>query len=179
MRAGDPSGLIARLTEDVVMNIVRLTSMATLLSGTALLSLGDSADASEWGCEVLLCASSSDPSWRSVPACQPPMNRLISAMRGWNFSWPTCPEAGTEEPGYERYAECPAGWSVGYSDQDRGGAQADVCVQSRNTCPQGFRGAEDCQQTVTMPRPTREDPYYFDIRSDDGKVTRHWFNLTR
>jgi hypothetical protein len=30
-----------------------------------------------------------------------------------------------------------------------------------------------------MPRPLREDPYYFDIRADDGNVNRHWFNLRR
>ena len=53
------------------------------------------AAASEWGCEVLLCASSSNPSWRGVPACHPPMNRLISAMKKPGFDWPTCPEAGT------------------------------------------------------------------------------------
>lgn len=161
------------------MNLVKLTGIATILSAAGWLSLADNADASEWGCEVLLCASSSNPSWRGVPACQPPMNRLISAMRGWNFSWPTCPEAGTGKPGYERYADCPSGWNVDYSDRDRGGTQADICVQVRNTCPRGFGGAEDCRQTATMPRPTREDPYYFDIRSDDGNVTRHWFNLTR
>ena len=46
------------------------------------------AAASEWGCEVLLCASSSNPSWRGVPACHPPMTRLISAMKKPGFHWP-------------------------------------------------------------------------------------------
>ena len=67
------------------------------------------ATASEWGCEVLLCASSSNPSWRGVSACHPPMNRLISAMKKPGFDWPTCPEAGTGSPGHERYADCPEG----------------------------------------------------------------------
>lgn len=161
------------------MNIARLTSIAAILSATAWVLLADRADANEWGCEVLLCASSSNPSWRGVPACHPPMHRLISAMGSWGFSWPTCPEAGTEEPGYQRYGDCPEGWNVANSDHDRGGTQDDICVQVRNTCPAGFRGREDCQQIATMPRPLRDDPYYFDISHDDGNVTRHWFNLRR
>lgn len=161
------------------MSIPKLFSMAcAVLTATGLTSI-DRVKASEWGCEVLLCASSSNPSWRDIPACHPPMYRLISAMRGWGFSWPTCPEAGTGKPGYERYSECPTGWSVGYSNPDHGGGRADLCVQVRNTCPSGFGGREDCQQTITMPRPLREDPYHFDIRDDAGGATRHWFNLRR
>jgi len=30
-----------------------------------------------------------------------------------------------------------------------------------------------------MTRPLREDPYYFDIRHDDGNIARHWFSLRR
>jgi hypothetical protein len=29
-----------------------------------------------------------------------------------------------------------------------------------------------------MPRPVRENPYYVDIRHDDGNATRHWFSLS-
>ncbi|GAA4135551.1 hypothetical protein ACFFTN_13405 [Aminobacter aganoensis] len=161
------------------MNPARLTAIAAALSAAVWISLEDQAEASEWGCEVLLCASSSNPSWRGVAACHPPMNRLISAMGKWGFSWPTCPEAGTGRPGYEAYDECPAGWSVGSSNQEHGGSQDDLCVQVRNSCPSGFGGRDGCQQNVTKPRPMRDDPYYFDIRSDDGNVTRHWFNLNR
>ncbi|MCO5073820.1 MAG: hypothetical protein M9944_21715 [Rhizobiaceae bacterium] len=159
------------------MNSVQLTSMAAIFSAAACFWLADRAEASEWGCEVLLCASSSDPSWRGVPACHPPMYRLISAMGSWGFSWPTCPEAGTGKPGYEAYDECPAGWSDGSSHQDRGGGRDDLCVQVRNICPSGFGRRDGCEQTVTAPRPIRDDPYYFDISADDGKVTRGWFNL--
>lgn len=161
------------------MPLAKLASIATALSAAIWLSLVDRAEGSEWGCEVLLCASSSDPSWRGVPACHPPMYRLISAMRRPGFTWPTCPEAGTARPGYEAYDDCPAGWNIAYSNQDHGGGRPDLCVQVRNTCPSGFGGREDCQQTVSMPRPMREEPYYFDIRHDDGNVTRHWFNLRR
>jgi hypothetical protein len=161
------------------MNVARLASIAATMSCAAWVLLADAAEASEWGCEVLLCASSSDPSWRGVPACHPPMYRLISAMDRPGFSWPTCPEASTSGPGYERYDECPEGWSVAYSNQDRGGGEPDLCVLVRNTCPAGFRGRQDCQQTASMPRPVREKPYYFDIRHHDDNATRHWFSLRR
>lgn len=161
------------------MPFAKLTAIAAALLAATWLSLVDRAEGSEWGCEVLLCASSSNPSWRGVPACHPPMYRLISAMGKWGFSWPTCPEAGTGRPGYEAYEECPAGWSIGSSDQDHGSGQGDLCVQVRNSCPLGFGGRDGCEQTVSMPRPVRDNPYYFDIRADDGIVTRHWFNLRR
>lgn len=159
------------------MRRAKLTAIVTVLSSAGCLFLAERAQAGEWGCEVLLCASSSNPSWRGVPACHAPMYRLISAMRGWSFSWPTCPEAGTGKPGYEAYDECPAGWSVSHGSQGHGGGPADLCVQARNTCPAGFGERDDCQQTITMPRPRREDPYYFNIRHDDGEITRHWFSL--
>ena len=161
------------------MNGVRLTATATILAVATWMWFPDRAEASEWGCEVLLCASSSNPSWRGVPACHAPMYRLISAMGNWGFSWPTCPEAGTGKPGYEAYDDCPAGWNIGYSNQDHRGGKPDLCVQVRDTCPSCFGGRDDCQQTVTTARPLREDPYYFDIRHDDGNVTRHWFSLRR
>lgn len=161
------------------MKLVRLASIAALLSAVAWVSFTESGEASEWGCEVLLCASSSNPAWRGVPACHPPMHRLISAMGKWSFSWPTCPEAGTGKPGYEPHDDCPEGWNVASSKQDRGGRQDDLCVQLRNTCPSGFGGRDGCEEIVTMSRPLREKPYHFDIRHDDGNVTRHWFNLRR
>jgi hypothetical protein len=106
------------------------------------------------------------------------MQRLISAMRKTGFSWPTCPEAGTGKPGYEKYDECPAGWSIGYSDYGHGGRrEPDLCMQTRNICGNGFSGRHDCQQTVSMPRPLRENPYFFDIERGDGQATRHWFRL--
>jgi len=153
--------------------------MAAISLAAACFLLPDRAEASEWGCQVLLCASSSNPAWRGVPACHPPMYRLISAMGKWGFAWPTCPEAGTGRPGYEAYDECPAGWSVRSSNQEHGTGRDDLCVQVRNSCPLGFGGRDGCEQMLTMPRPLRDDPYYFDIKHDDGNVTRHWFNLNR
>jgi hypothetical protein len=160
---------------------------ANVIAGILLAAvvLPTPATASEWGCEVLLCASSSNPSWRGVPACHPPMNRLISAMKKPGFDWPICPEGGTREPGYQRYAECPEGYQVG-SSRDRNGfaREGDLCVKTVNVCQGNTHGLynsdrqRSCIQTVSMSRPLRSEPYFFDIKNDtSGQTERHWFEL--
>lgn len=142
--------------------------------------------ASEWGCEVLLCASSSNPSWRGVPACHPPMNRLISAMKRPGFSWPTCPEAGTGRPGYEQFEGCPAGW-VATTDpnQDHHNGLKSHCARTVNLCGERLklrfgRDGEGCLRTELMARQLRQNPYYFDIKDDTyGSISRHWFGLMK
>lgn len=145
------------------------------------------ATASEWGCEVLLCASSSNPSWRGVPACHPPMNRLISAMKKPGFDWPTCPEARTGSPGHERYVGCPEGYRVGSRGKSNGFTrEGDLCVKTVNIC-QGKAHRlyssdrqSSCMQTVSISRQLRSEPYYFDIKNDTSEQTeRHWFELNR
>lgn len=144
------------------------------------------ATASEWGCEVLLCASSSNPSWRGVPECNPPMYKLIAAMKRPGFSWPTCPEGGAGKPGHERYADCPAGWSATTDPNgDRRGNLKSHCTRAVNLCGEGRRvrsgrDGESCTRTEIMARGLRQDPYYFDIKDDtDATVSRHWFSLTK
>lgn len=149
-------------------------------------AFSESATASDWGCEVLLCASSSNPSWRGVPACHPPMNRLISAMKRPGFSWPTCPDAGTGRLGYEQFAECPAGWAeTDDPNQDRPNGLKSHCARTVNMCGEGHRvrfgrDGEGCTRTEILARALRDDPYYFDIEDDtEGAVSRHWFNLRK
>ena len=57
------------------MRLAKLAAIIAIVSPAASFLPDVDAQASEWGCEVLLCASSSNPSWRGVPACHPPMNR--------------------------------------------------------------------------------------------------------
>lgn len=142
--------------------------------------------ASEWGCEVMLCASSSNPSWRGVPACHPPMNKLISAMKRPGFSWPTCPEAGTGRPGYEQFQECPTGWGATTDpSQDRRNGLKWHCARTVNLCGErprvrSGRDRESCTRAELMARGLRSEPYYFDIKVDkDGSFSRHWFSLTK
>lgn len=156
--------------------------MLGIVAATSVYS--GSATASEWGCEVLLCASSSNPSWRGVPACHPPMNRLISAMRRPGFSWPTCPEAGTGRPGYEQFEDCPDGWAEADDpNSDRRGVAKSNCMRTINVCGGGpkvhfGRNGGGCKRTEHMARRSRSDPYYFDIRDKtEGAASRHWFRL--
>ena len=132
----------------------------------------------EFGCKVLLCAASENPSWRGVPYCVPVMAKLYSMMKAWSFTWPVCSTAGTGGPGYEPYDNCPEGWqanvigtgsSSGVLSVGGHGSGQHVC--QRYT--QSFFGCEDdnrssvisdnasCLQTIL--RPMRADPYYFDI----------------
>ena len=165
--------------------------MSHVVAGTVLTIVGFAAappaKASDWGCEVLLCASSSNPSWHGVGACHPPMTRLISAMKRPGFDWPTCPAAGTGSPGFERYGDCPAGYQVGHS-QDRNGfsREGDLCVKTVNKCGENTHSfynsdrQQGCIQTVSISRPLRSEPYYFDIKNDTSDQTeRHWFGLNK
>lgn len=161
----------------------------------------DEAAASEWGCEVLLCAASDNPSWRSVASCRPPMERLIRAMKRPGFSWPTCPEGGAGKPGFERYAECPAGWTPAHGADDGHGLRSSEmsrCSRVVSQCGQAWRnrrgpsvGLEShvtrrfsndgsCSYTEFMPRPLRDKPYFFDIHDDKANQTnRYFFDLRK
>lgn len=155
-----------------------------------------SQDAS-WGCQVLLCAASQNPSWHGVGYCVPPMTKLISAMKRPGFSWPICHEANAGKPGHEPYEECPAGTTIGYSTQGEHGWQGepDRCIKTVDACrPSGNRDASirvsvatirsvygdsgnGCIRKISTPRPRRADPYFFDIPNDEGVKQRFWFNL--
>lgn len=161
----------------------------------------EEARASEWGCEVLLCAASDNPSWHSIASCRRPMEKLIGAMKRPGFSWPTCPEGGAGKPSYERYAECPAGWTASSGTDNRnGGGSADLsrCRRVVDECGQGRRGRwqvgpnsgdrltrffsdhNSCRSTELMARPLRDEPYYFDIRDDAKTISqRYYFSLNR
>ncbi|KAA0693755.1 hypothetical protein DTW90_25635 [Neorhizobium sp. P12A] len=160
--------------------------------------------ASEWGCEVLLCAASDNPAWQAVATCRPPMERLIDAMKQPGFSWPTCPEGGAGKPGYDRYADCPAGWtpSVADVDSDHGSSDLSRCRRVVDQCARGAARAgrdgadgrivddagitraysqyDSCHVVETMARPLRDKPYFFDIEEQDGSGSaRQYFSLDR
>ena len=146
---------------------------------------GAPATASDWGCEVLLCAASSNPSWRGVASCHPPMKRLISAMKKPGFDWPACPAAGTGSPGFERYAACPKGYQVGArQDREGFGRQDNLCIKTVNICQgrtHGFYNSgrqQSCIQTVSLSRPLKSEPYFFDIKNEtSGQTEPNWFEL--
>jgi len=174
-----------------------LLAFSVLLSWSAV----NDATADQWGCEVLLCAASSDPSWHGIPECQPPMRRLIKAMKRPGFSWPTCPEGGAGKPGFEMFEDCPSGWTP--TDDGRNGTYStglSRCTRTGSDCRKGrpFEKANDgrlvaveqggitrvyrdhwrCEYVDSMPRPRREKPYYFDVVDEaTTSASRVYFDL--
>lgn len=149
-------------------------------------AVGSPAMASDWGCKVLLCAASDNPSWQSVPSCFPPMYKLI-ACKFKSFGacpWPTCPEGGAGKPSYEKYENCPAGWSAQASSSTGSSrSELDVCVQRRSDC--GVKSKQGAGVTgisciASMPRPLRDKPYNFQVRnSQSNQIETHWFSLKK
>lgn len=167
-------------------------ALATIVSFAPLEA---SADDAPWGCQVLLCAASANPSWHGVPYCKPPMYKLIAAMAKPGFSWPICPKSGTGKPGRENYEDCPAGFKVTYSGSGHDGNRSEPnrCEKTANVCQDrnalknfgkkiqyrttAGAGENSCVQTISQPRKRRADPYFFDIENDQGVKKRYWFNL--
>ncbi|MBV1702918.1 MAG: hypothetical protein KGQ46_13975 [Hyphomicrobiales bacterium] len=84
--------------------------MTVVVAGLAVAAPTSPAFAQDapWGCQVLLCAAATSPSWSGIPYCVPPMEALFSQLaRGGG--WPSCPEGGeTSGLGYQPYKPCPA-----------------------------------------------------------------------
>ncbi|MER8579558.1 hypothetical protein NKG95_12520 [Mesorhizobium sp. M1423] len=100
-----------------------LVSAAAVAGG----ALPSQSQASEWGCQVLLCLSGE---WQGTPSCHPPIYKLIAAMKAPGFNWPTCPQANSSAARFEKYEDCPSGWqAVGSYDSDRPGMgqERDIC----------------------------------------------------
>lgn len=159
-----------------------VTLAAAFLGLAAAFFSTNNAKASEWGCEVLLCAASNNPSWQQIPFCQPPMTKLIACLSATNpCSWPQCTQAGTGAPGHDPYEQCPTGWNPRSSNEgERGTKLLDQCARqvANSDCING----RDCDthKLEIQPRARRSDPYFFNIKDDaTGKVGTHWFNLRK
>lgn len=159
--------------------ILGALSIAETFSTTAPVRAADA----EWGCQVLLCAASANPSWHGVPYCVPPMVKLITEMAKPHFSWPICAGAGTKAPGYEKYADCPSGYAIGYTSSggdNSSHSEPNLCVKTINHCgSRSYFGhdGDSFVETISEPRPVRGQPYYFDIRQSSGATQRFWFDL--
>ncbi|WP_244482111.1 hypothetical protein [Rhizobium sp. Root1204] len=159
------------------VKIKRMNAVIGVLLSVSASVFAFPATASEWGCEVLLCAASSNPSWRGVAYCHPPMKRLITEMKKPDCDWPTCPAAGTGSPGFERYAACPKGYQVGRRQDRNGfGREQNLCIRTVNMCQGRTHGLynsdrqQGCIQTVSISRPLKSEPYFFDIKNETSKV---------
>jgi hypothetical protein len=158
-----------------------------------------------WGCQVLLCAASENPSWHGVPYCVPPMTKLIAAMVLPGFSWPICRQGNAGKPGKEIYEPCPAGWTPTVKNSAGGNSPrtsvADQCKRTLGSCngrtarAQAQIGGDEivgervysdsghdrsrCELVQTRPREVRDKPYYFDIPNSAGVKQRFWFDLNK
>jgi hypothetical protein len=158
---------------------------------------GANAQDASFGCKILLCVASQNPSWQGVPYCVPPVLKLLAIRKVHPGYWPSCPEAGTGKPGYSEYDDCPAGstpttiqrGTSGDNGRTRSipGCEKPVQVACSTLIDRDSPGSyaraqrvanQICTTTQTFARPERKDPYYFDIRDKQtGKVSRHYFNL--
>ncbi|MBP2450082.1 hypothetical protein [Rhizobium leguminosarum] len=156
----------------------RLLYAAAGLAVIAIAPTGPKAQDAEWGCQILLCAASQNPSWHGVPYCVPPMKKLIAAMSKPGFDWPICHQAKAGEPGREEFEECPAGsHPASSSNGDDHGLrrdEQDQCVrivdrcENRNEFNRLYGNDEANEQgriTVEVIRNGRDDSL---LRRDDG-----------
>lgn len=161
----------------------KIVTFAAALLGLAAAFLSiNQAKASEWGCEVLLCAASSNPSWQQIPFCQRPMNKLIACLSKRSpCSWPVCTQAGTGAPGHQPFENCPAGWSPtsGQSGRDGNGIGLNQCRRPVQNVTCSGRDCDGIQYEYRA-RPRKADPYFFKIKDDTtGQIGTHYFNLRK
>lgn len=145
--------------------------------GAGLYSASAKADDAPWGCQIILCAASQSPSWHGVPYCVPPMRKLITAMAEPGFSWPICPNAGTGKPGFERYDDCPDGYSPTRDANDDHSSALSKCIARDIRCRETRDGNDRCSARRIIDRPKRSEPWYFDIPQTGGGTARVWFDL--
>lgn len=174
------------------MKPMKNIAIASVVTAFGLLGINANtarADNVNWGCQVLMCAASSSPSWQGVPYCVPPMTKLIAAMKLPGFSWPICPDSKTGKPAYEPYEPCPSGFSSVSTGEKH--FQRELCVRYVNKRPDAKEypdaeittemGGSDDQYVrgykITQSRKRKENPYYYDIPNDQGGKERFYFNL--
>lgn len=112
---------------------------STMVCGIALFGLWGAAEASDWGCEVLLCMSNpAGP--KAVSECVPPINKLYSELRKGR-PFPTCNlmSAGT---GSTTLPGSPTSWAEMKSDY------YDFCPAGTTELAPGLSAALDSGGTL-------------------------------
>ncbi|WP_315929022.1 hypothetical protein [Mesorhizobium sp. SP-1A] len=176
-----------------------LPAIAGAVIGLTTINAG--AQDASFGCKILLCVASQNPSWQGVSYCVPPVLNLLAIRKVHPGYWPSCPEAGTGKPGYAEYEDCPAGTTPTTINRESGHGSnmrgTPACAKPVQTaCSKLYnrdhrvgnsnyqqnaefqRVGNACTTTEIIPRTRRKDPYYFDIRNKGiGSVARYYFNL--
>ncbi|WP_147307466.1 hypothetical protein [Mesorhizobium denitrificans] len=167
----------------------------------ALTPTGTRAQDASFGCKILLCVASQNPSWQGVSYCVPPVLKLLAIRKVHPGYWPSCPEAGTHKPGYAEFEDCPAGTTPTTINRasDHGGSTrgTPACAKPVQAACSSLYNRNDrlgsnsyrdnagsqrvgdaCTTTEIIPRPRRRNPYYFDIRNEGAaNFKRVYFNL--
>jgi hypothetical protein len=157
---------------------------------------GGNAQASDWGCQVVLCISSPDGPTQFAE-CRPPIQKLWRELAS-GHSFPTCSGVGfhSSRPGYEPYY-CEAGYRLEGEFGPHG--RKATCVstalkQVRNVfCVSHGDGHQFVTDSVRSPRWQEDDgrlqckghstarpnvrsqPHYVDITIDGAATQRVWY----
>lgn len=163
---------------------VRQTSSAAFLA--VGLFIANSANASEYGCKVVLCLSNPNGP-RAVSECNPPINQLERDLaKGRSF--PTCEEAGSNtevKHGYEPYIPCAESYppkanavgrngrvtpdGVGYTVM--GGDGKNMLCHT----PVQFRISRDVYDYFYKPALRRAKPNWVEVFVDGKSVNKNWY----
>lgn len=184
-------------TKDGVMKTSLVPALVAATS-LAAFSLGfdSKAQASEWGCQVILCLSNPGGPTQFAE-CRPPIHKLWRHLaKGRSF--PACSGVGfqSSRPGYEPYY-CNEGFSLAGSFGPEG--QSATCVSTSvqpvdvRHCSTGSGNSWDGQGAVVSPRWQRVDgrfqcvaqiltrpniraqPRYIDVTIEGAGRQRVWF----
>ncbi|MBY5851219.1 hypothetical protein ELI54_02340 [Rhizobium ruizarguesonis] len=154
------------------------------------------AQANDWGCEVVLCLSNPGGPTQFAE-CRPPIQKLWRELAE-GHSFPTCTGVGfrSSRPGYEPYY-CDTGYRLESNYGPRG--QETTCVStalqpvSDAFCPHAGDGYNFSDGSVLSPRwqlldgrrqcmgyPTarpnvRSQPHYVDVTIDGAATQRVWY----
>ena len=175
---------------------IEISIFAALFSVPATAALGQDAS---FGCKVLLCAASSNPSWSGIPYCAPVMQQLFHDLaKGGN--WPTCPEGATSGIAYQPYQQCSPpfeNYSPTQSGQSNGEAFTLTSDANGSVCANPTILPAGCTWTVsptdagkqggacsikntylqTTAATANADPYYVTITPQGAPPIKLWFNL--
>jgi hypothetical protein len=168
---------------------IRVAAAAAVCGFAAFASTAPArAQDASFGCKVLLCALSTNPSWTGVPYCGPLMSQLFGILNNGG-SWPICDAANVSPVGYNPYGACLGGTTAVSLTSSRSGSSY-VADSSGASCgapiatPSGMSGG--CQSVsdsgsqclAISARPANPTPYFVDITTATG-VQQFSFALTQ
>ena len=110
------------------------------------------AKADDWGCQVLLCMSHAGIDPMSLPACVPPIEKLMQELASWHPNYPHCTlTSGQPAPTLENAAQNGANTQAAADAQSAAQAQATaaaVAAAPDATTAAAIQAAADAQSAA-------------------------------